>query len=229
MFGIIALLALGLAACANNDDNERETNLGGHEVGSDRDLTFAGNGGVEIIDGDEFGEPCNPPYFCAYPDDFCFFCDFDLDDIDLDGGFGFGGGGDWVDPTGNPDERLVTLVTQLHENFEAEFVPFRFDMELTAYNFERYLLIDYIAGVRGVISEAVINVHPHVVVLMEVEEGMDAIAIAGQIGAAADPTRWICVHAEAFEVVAYGNFIVFVMSWQDVVTGVVGNIPTILG
>ena len=215
-FGMVALLALGLAACANDDDN-----------GSNADITVSNqNGGdyIEILDNEDM---CNPPYFCAYPDDFCWFCDFDIDDIDLDGGFG--GDWEWVDPTGNPDERLVALVTQLHENFEAEFVPMRFDMELTADNFERYLLIDYIAGVRGVISEAVINVHPHVVVLMEVEDGMDAEAIAAQIGAAADPTRWICVHAEAFDVVAHGNFIVFVMSWQDVVIGVLGNVPVVLG
>jgi len=217
IFGMVALLALGLAACGSNDENNSDEIAGGY--GNNQ-----GNG-IEIIDNEDL---CNPPYFCAYPDVFCFFCDFNIDDIDLDGGFGFGGG-DWVDPTGNPDEGLVALVMQLHENFEAEFIPMRFDMELTADNFERYLLIDYIAGVRGVISEAVINVHPHVVVLMEVEDGMDADAIAAQISAAADPTRWICVHAEAFDVVAHGNFIVFVMSWQDVVTGVVGNVPVVLG
>jgi len=222
VLGMVALL--GLTACAGGDDNVETA--GGY--GNGNDITIAGNDhgdNIQIIDNEDM---CDPPYFCAYPDDFCWFCDFDPDDIDLDGGFGFGGG-DWVDPTGNPDARLVALVTQLHEYFEAEFVPMRCDMELTAYNFERYLLIDYIAGVRGVISEAVINVHPHVVVLMEVEDGMDATHIAAQIEAAADPTRWICVHAEAFEVVAHGNYIVFVMSWQDVVSGVVGNIPVILG
>ncbi|MCL2364843.1 MAG: hypothetical protein FWC71_09300 [Defluviitaleaceae bacterium] len=229
MLGVIALVALGLTGCTNDDCNDdQDVTLVGNGSGADS----SGNSDIVVIDdGDDDYEICNPPYFCALPDDyFCWLCDFDIDDIDLDGGFGFGGDDwEWVDPTGNPDEGLVALVTRLHENFEADFVPMRFDMELTAYNFERYLMIDYIEGVRGVISEAVINVHPHVVVLMEVADGMDASAIAAQIEAAADPTRWICVHAEAFDVVAHGNYIVFVMSWQDVVDGVVGNVPVILG
>jgi len=203
MFGMAALLAVGLTACGGEGSN-----------GSDEGSTYhtGGNGVGVITDGDDY--------------DFDYDFDFDFD-FDLDGGFGFGGG-DWVFDEGNPDETLLSLVTQLHENFEAAFIPMRFEVELTAQNFERYLMIDYIEGITGVISEAVINVHPHVVVLMEVSEGMDASAIAAQIEAAADPARWICVAAEAFEVVAHGNFIVFVMSWADVVTGVIGNISTVL-
>jgi len=227
MLGIIALVALGLAACAGNDNNGGDVTLAGNADGAD----LSGNDILVIGDGD--GDLCIPPYFCVLPEDyFCWWCDFDPDDIDLDGGFGIGDGDDdwvWVDPTGNPDEGLVALITRLHENFEADFVPMRFDMELTAYNFERYLMIDYIEGVRGVISEAVISVHPHVAVLMEVPEGMDTAGIVAQIEAAADPTRWICVHAEAFEVVAQGDFIVFIMSWQDVVDGVLGNVAAVLG
>ncbi|MCL2188130.1 MAG: hypothetical protein FWC16_09900 [Defluviitaleaceae bacterium] len=195
MFGMAALLGVGLTACGGNGSN-------------------GSNGVGVIVDGDDY----------SFDNDF----DYDSDlDFDLDGGFGFGGD-DWVFNEGNPDATLVSLVSQLHDNFDAAFIPMRFDVELTAQNFERYLMIEYIEGITGVISEAVINVHPHVVVLMEVSEGMDASAIAAQIEAAADPSRWICVTAEAFEVVAYGNYIVFVMSWADVVTGVVGNIPTVL-
>ncbi|MCL2752823.1 MAG: hypothetical protein FWE44_01585 [Defluviitaleaceae bacterium] len=130
--------------------------------------------------------------------------------------------GDWVDPRGNPDPELAALMDRLYEGVE---VPMVETWELTSDNFYNVLFIDYIEGSRGVMSQAMINVIPHAVVLLEVPEGMDVEYIAAQIEANADPARWICVNAEKMDVFVNGQFIVMAMATEAEVDGIGANVP----
>jgi len=144
--------------------------------------------------------------------------DYDFD-FDLDGGFG------WYNPLGNPDPALSALMAQLYEGVEAPMVE---NWELTQENFSNFIFIDYIPDSVGIMSQAMINVIPHLMVLLEVPAGMDAAAVAADIEANADPARWICVMAEALGVFSHGQYVIMVMSDQSVVDGIHANIATVL-
>ena len=147
-------------------------------------------------------------------------------------GYGYENGDDWDpgdwDPTalfGNPDPALVALMAQLYEGVNAPPVE---NWELTSENFYNFLMIDYIPGSVGVASQAMINVIPHAVVLLEVPAGMDASAIAADIEANADPARWICVFAEKMAVFHVGQFIVMAMGDVADVDAIGANVPNVL-
>ena len=152
---------------------------------------------------------------------------------DDDNGYGYDNGDDdwdfeW-DPSelfGNPDPELVALIGQLYEGIE---VPMSENFELTAENFTSFLFIDPIEGARGVKSQAAISVIPHAVVLVELPEGVNAAIVAAQIEQAADPAKWICVHAEKLGVFYSGRFVVMAMSFEAVVDGIEANYRTVLG
>ena len=154
---------------------------------------------------------------------------FTFNDNDLWGDHNdpFGGNdNDWVNPDGNPDPALVALITLLYEGVDD--VPMTMDAELTAANFDQFVFIDYIEGATGVVSQAVVSAIPHAVVLLQLPEGSDAAAVAAEIDEAADPARWICVEAEKASVFYAGNFVVFAMSFENVVDGVGANVNNVL-
>jgi len=160
-----------------------------------------------------------------YPDNDYYFDD----DFDFDLDFGFGGGGEWFDPTGNPDPALSSLMDQLLYNvpWGDWELPMSETWELTADNFYNVLFIDYIEGAKGVMSQALIAVHPHAVVLVELPDGVDASAVAAQIEANADPARWICVAAEKLGVFTVGQFVVMAMSEANTVDGIESNLDVL--
>ena len=211
--GVAAVLTAGLVACNNDDDN-------GNSGGGSQPAFDIEGGGLEIIDWDDgYVHECDP--------DFCWFCDFNPDNFAPDGGFG----DDWVNPLGNPDPALSALMDNLLTGVEEPEggMPMTENWELTADNFEMFVMVDYIPGARGVISQAMINVIPHMVALIELPAGTDATAVAAQIESAADPARWICTEAEALEVAAQGHFVVVAMTWETVANGVMANVPAVLG
>ncbi|MCL2445613.1 MAG: hypothetical protein FWD06_02460 [Oscillospiraceae bacterium] len=137
------------------------------------------------------------------------------------------GGGEWVDPTGNPDPYLVELMHELYAGVED--LPMVENFELTAANFSHFVFIDYIEGSRGIASQALISAIPHAVVLLQLPEGANASAVAAEMEAAADPAMWICVEAEKMAVFHSGNYVVMAMSFEAVVDGVGANVPNALG
>jgi len=138
------------------------------------------------------------------------------------------GDDDWEDPTGNPDPELIYLIDELIEGIEEVPMP-PWNSEITERNFEEILLIDYIPGTKGVMSQPLVSAIPHAVVLLELPEGVDAVAVAADIYEAADPTKWICVAAERIGVFAHGQFVVMVMSWENVVDEIETRIDEVLG
>jgi len=86
------------------------------------------------------------------------------------------------------------------------------NVELTSENFASFAFIDYVEGMEGLVSEAMIGSMAHSAVLVRVAEDMDAEAIADEIRDSADPRKWICVEAEKTEVLTNGNLILLVMS-----------------
>jgi len=153
--------------------------------------------------------------------------DFDWDyDFDIDFDFDLDFGWDPSEVLGNPAPELAALMNQLYTGVSD--APMVENWELTENNFESFLFIDYIPGSRGVVSQAMINVIPHAVVLLELPEGADVAAVAADIEASADPARWICVNAESLGVFHDGRFVVMAMSTTDTVRGIEANVPTVL-
>jgi len=136
---------------------------------------------------------------------------------------------DWDDLDGNPDPELLALIHELLEGVEDAPEPPLWESELRERNFEEVLFIDYIPGARGVISQPMVGAIPHAVVLLELPEDVDSVAVAAEIYDAADPTKWICVAAEKIGVFARGDFVVMVMSWETVVDGIEANLDEVLG
>jgi len=135
-----------------------------------------------------------------------------------------GNGGDPNDILGNPDPVLIALIEKLYEGIDD--VPMCESWELKADNFKQFLFIDYIEGSKGVASQAMIDSVPHVVVLLELPSGANTKAVASEIEANADPSKWICVNAEKVGVFHHENYVVMVMSSKSIVEGVKANVST---
>ena len=150
-----------------------------------------------------------------------------------DGGdydFGFGGDDGWVwDPGelfGSPAPELIEKVNAMLVGATGHYVE---DWEVREQDFYRWLFIDYIPGTRGVSQQAMINVIPHMVILIELPEDADTAAVAAQILANTDPNRWICTGAEAHDVFYSGRYIVKVMSDNATVSAIRNNYAAVLG
>jgi len=131
------------------------------------------------------------------------------------------------DILGNPDPALVALVDQLYDGIPD--VPMTESWELTPANAQSMIFIDFVEGSKGVISQAMINVIPHALVLLELPEGADTAAVAAQIEANADPNKWICTAAEKLGVFTSGRYIVMVMSDAATVDAIEAKVPAVLG
>ena len=131
------------------------------------------------------------------------------------------------DLLGNPDPALVGLIDQLYDGIPD--VPMTESWELTPENAPSMIFIDFVEGSKGVISQAMINVIPHALVLLELPDGADTAAVAAQIEANADPNKWICTMAEKLGVFTSGRYIVMVMSDAPTVDAIEAKVPVVLG
>ncbi len=96
-------------------------------------------------------------------------------------------------------------------------------LELGAYCYQQEITAENISAVLG--SEGfqlpfasgyaylpTMNTTAFVLAVFRLEAGADAQAFAGELKARAKPDRWVCVQAEAVEVVCSGRTVMFVMS-----------------
>jgi len=90
-------------------------------------------------------------------------------------------------------------------------------------NFEYFMFTDYIEGAKGYSADALISSTAHSVCLIELPEGTNASEVAAKVKQNADPRKWVCVEAEAVEVVAKDNMVLLVMSDSATTDQIVSN------
>ncbi len=89
--------------------------------------------------------------------------------------------------------------------------------------FEYQVAIPYEEGMKAYVSESMMGAGGHCAVLLIVPEGMDVEAVRANIEANANPQKSISHTAEKVAVVAEGNTIFFVMSFEPVVDHMVAK------
>ncbi len=119
-------------------------------------------------------------------------------------------------------EEIVSKVTEnINDMPECETI------QVVAEYYPSFLFIDYIEGSEALTSEALMSSVAHSIVVLKLPEGSDVEAIRSEIEKKADPMKWVCVSAEKVEVVAKGNVILLVMSYEDIVKQCVENFNNI--
>lgn len=86
-------------------------------------------------------------------------------------------------------------------------------------NYQYNLYIDYVEGYECVTYAPMIGSVAYFVALLSVPSDVDVAALAATIESGADPNKWICVSADAVDVLVNGNVILFYM----IDTGVYGS------
>lgn len=128
-----------------------------------------------------------------------------------------------------PEEKLnemMGLMDQLVANINDELMVGT--MEITSDMYE-YYAIPAIEGAYAVVSMPMIGSIAHEVVLVEVPEGTDIPAFIEEMEGLMNPRKWVCVEAETTWVKNSGNYVLMVMSTEDMAGAIEENFNTVFG
>ncbi len=128
-----------------------------------------------------------------------------------------------------PEEKLnemMGLMDQLVANINDELMVGT--MEITSDMYE-YYAIPAIEGAYAVVSMPMIGSIAHEVVLVEVPEGTDIPAFVEEMEGLMNPRKWVCVEAETTWVKTSGNYVLMVMSTEDMAGAIEENFNTVFG
>lgn len=129
-----------------------------------------------------------------------------------------------------PEEKLnemLGLLDQLVGGINDELTVM--NTEVTSDMFEYLVGAAYVDGAYAVASAPMIGSIAHEVVLVELPEGTDVAAFAAEMEGNMDPRKWICVEAESCWVKTSGNYVVKVMSTNDMSAAIEANFNTAFG
>ena len=129
-----------------------------------------------------------------------------------------------------PEEKLnemLGLLDQLVGGINDELMVM--NTEITSDMFEYLVGIAPMEGAYAVASAPMIGSIAHEVVLVELPEGTDVAAVAAEMEGNMDPRKWICVEAESCWVKTSGNYVVKVMSTNDMSAAIEANFNTVFG
>ncbi len=104
-----------------------------------------------------------------------------------------------------------------------ENLPESESVELSGDKWATYAFIAPPDGAEGLASEALMSPSAHSVVLVRVPEGADAVQVASDMEANANPNKWICVSAEKTIVSRHGNTIMLLMSYEELADAISEN------
>ncbi|MBR4073798.1 MAG: hypothetical protein IKK22_00110, partial [Firmicutes bacterium] len=110
------------------------------------------------------------------------------------------------------DMTLEEIILASYANIE---LPFTGEMEIDKTNAEDVAFHLGTADVtfkRGVISQAMMSSIAHSVVVLELEDGVDAAAVAATLEEAAPVGKWVCVVPEQVGAAHRGNIVMVAMS-----------------
>ena len=128
-----------------------------------------------------------------------------------------------------PEEKLnemMGLMDQLVANINDELMVGT--VEITSDMYE-YYAIPAIEGAYAVVSMPMIGSIAHEVVLVEVPEGTDIPAFIEEMEGLMNPRKWVCVEAETTWVKNSGNYVLMVMSTEDMAGAIEENFNTVFG
>lgn len=128
-----------------------------------------------------------------------------------------------------PEEKYMEmsgLMDQLVANINDELMVGT--MEITSDMYE-YYAIPAIEGAYAVVSMPMIGSIAHEVVLVEVPEGTDIPAFIEEMEGLMNPRKWVCVEAETTWVKNSGNYVLMVMSTEDMAGAIEENFNTVFG
>ena len=99
--------------------------------------------------------------------------------------------------------------------------------EVTKDSFKYIVGIDYVDGYTAVVYQPQVSSSAFQIVLFSAPSGADISSLASQIKANADPNKWVCVTADAADVVVKGNVVLFYMidtgAFPNTVSAITGN------
>lgn len=131
-------------------------------------------------------------------------------------------------PEVSPEEQdLTEKIEALTEGVTPEMMTMV--MPLTEQDYNYNLFIDYIEGSTAVTSASPIGSIAHSVVLLHLPEDADAEAVAEEIRTNMDPRKWICVEAEAADVLVSGQYVLLAMTNQADFDTISANFETVFG
>lgn len=100
--------------------------------------------------------------------------------------------------------------------------------ELDETLFETYAFVPWVDGIEAVTSEGMISTNAHSVVLIRTN-GADTEKMAKDIAENANMRKWICVGAEAGKVLYTDEYIVLIMTYEDLIDGITENFYKLVG
>ena len=109
----------------------------------------------------------------------------------------------------------MTLEEMIWASYANIELPFTGEMEIDKTDADAvafYLGTNDVTFKRGVVSEAMISAIAHSVVVLELEDGADAAAVAKTLKETAPVDKWVCVVPEKVGSAHRGNIVMMVMS-----------------
>ncbi len=116
---------------------------------------------------------------------------------------------------------LEEIASKLYEGIDE--LPEVENIKLKDELFTAFTFIEPIKDAKALASEGVMSSIAHSVVLLRLPEGADVESVRKEIEEKADPVKWVCVGAEKKTVVANGNTVLLVMSFENITDKVVNN------
>ena len=114
---------------------------------------------------------------------------------------------------------LEDVVEKLYDNVE---VPPYEIVRLDSSNFESFAFVPYDDDLTAVAADALVNITPHSVVVIHVENGSGA-SLAKKIVENADPNKWLCVGSEVVNVAYTDHYVLLIMSDKAIADGITAN------
>ena len=135
-----------------------------------------------------------------------------------------GGGGTGGTGTGDSDEMsLDEIVEALYKGVD---VPAYEIIPLDKTNFEGFAFTTYSEDYKAVAADALVNITAHSVVVIKTDKS-NGLDLATEIASKADPNKWLCVGSEVVDVAYTDNYVVLIMSYQDIADEILDNFKTL--
>ena len=134
------------------------------------------------------------------------------------------GGGTGGTGTGDSDEMsLDEIVEALYKDVD---VPAYEIIPLDKTNFEGFAFTPYSEDYKAVAADALVNITAHSVVVIKTDKS-NGLDLATEIASKADPNKWLCVGSEVVDVAYTDNYVVLIMSYQDIADEILDNFKTL--
>ena len=126
--------------------------------------------------------------------------------------------------TGDSDEMaLDEIVEALYKDVD---VPAYEIIPLDKTNFEGFAFTTYSEDYKAVAADALVNITAHSVVVIKTDKS-NGLDLATEIASKADPNKWLCVGSEVVDVAYTDNYVVLIMSYQDIADEILDNFKTL--